>query len=857
MSINGIMINTEESIDEAQTNLNNKNIFENFPPDFPMGYVFGETEEQEELILSRIEYANNKYLKFKQKMSYFKDRQSKLKLKNYGDNRYNKMPSELNRKSSTKFSIGEQNHQTGFPLISIEDSSPYKKAMLKEEERRRAFQLKKKECMTQRDLAEIKNNHIYKMGKITRPFNKINFRWRRDSRENSMVKTQKNFLAVQGRKKNIQIDTPFIGNKKIYERQDHSLETYKGEREAPMKTLHIGKELRTRDILNHKGKKLAKSKPKPRNHQCNTFENYSNKNQNNAERLKLQGKFQRQNTENPHSRKGSGIDKNTPADKDATTRNQEKSNLQMEASKIIRKSQGIRISGVLVNHHDELAKEQEKKLALRRKATEIYNNLSSNYKINAQKQSLKFIIMKGNNSNVIERCMKLRPGWEQTVQFDTMFNFKWQQTSHGIRFDQLSINGKKQLVNHLENHAQITTKDCLFKNLCEHLDKTVFEYVPMTFCIESQLDSYDSDLQRFKSLQQLVYRYSKQEIEKEEFVDQFSHKYYPIIASKKNRRTKTIEKLNLPDTHFSGHNMWILKVTKLNRGRGIYVIQATESCDEIVDLIEEIKKGIIIHQNDYQGANDLSKENTKDTTFSNLSSVPNKIQSSTFVIQKYIERPLLINKRKFDIRVWVLLTADLKLHFFKEGYLRTSCEDFSLESNDISKTYVHLTNNAVQKFSENYGQFEDGNQLSFQDFQEYIDEHFPDSEINVQDNLVSRMKRCIITSFKAAEDHLFQENKRSQFELFGYDFIIDENFECWLIEINTNPCLEESSKLLEYLIPRMIDDALKLTLDPLFKKKLKARMNELDKSEGENGLSESVFPVKGYSNIENLWEEIL
>ncbi len=70
---------------------------------------------------------------------------------------------------------------------------------------------------------------------------------------------------------------------------------------------------------------------------------------------------------------------------------------------------------------------------------------------------------------------------------------------------------------------------------------------------------------------------------------------------------------------------------------------------------------------------------------------------------------MLLDKRKFDIRVWVLVTQDQKCFFFKEGYVRTSCEPYVLNLESLDKTEVHLTNNAVQKFASNYGKYEDGN----------------------------------------------------------------------------------------------------------------------------------------------------
>ena len=46
--------------------------------------------------------------------------------------------------------------------------------------------------------------------------------------------------------------------------------------------------------------------------------------------------------------------------------------------------------------------------------------------------------------------------------------------------------------------------------------------------------------------------------------------------------------------------------------------------------------------------------------------------------------------------------------------------------------------------------------------------------------------------------------------------MIDTELTPWLIEVNTNPSLEESSTILKEYLPRMLDDAFKLTIDEAF-----------------------------------------
>ena len=76
----------------------------------------------------------------------------------------------------------------------------------------------------------------------------------------------------------------------------------------------------------------------------------------------------------------------------------------------------------------------------------------------------------------------------------------------------------------------------------------------------------------------------------------------------------------------------------------------------------------------------------------------------TCIIQKYLENPYLIHRRKFDIRVFALLTyvsnfekgeGVLRGWFYEEGYIRTSSKEFTMTCGE--NLLMHLTNDAVQK----------------------------------------------------------------------------------------------------------------------------------------------------------------
>ena len=438
---------------------------------------------------------------------------------------------------------------------------------------------------------------------------------------------------------------------------------------------------------------------------------------------------------------------------------------------------------------------------------------------------------------LIKECLKHRTKWKECHSLNTnLYNFKWKEV--GLVSDFLDYNNNidiNQMINHYEYNSCITNKYNLFLNLityCENKNIEVFKYIPFTIILDdSNYDEFSEYLVNFKYIFSNINKYIfENKLIKEQTFDRKKINYKTYF-SLKNTKLGIKTHIVIPSTHYAGKNLWIIKAPNLNRGRCIKVFN---NYDKIIQFINEITRGKVYEYDNITEEKDNKENNDKGY----------KYKSNRIIIQKYIEKPFLYNGRKFDIRIWVLLTHKMNAYIFKEGHLKVSSINYDLDSNN---SFIHLTNYSLQKFNKHFSKYEKGNEVSFETFQKYINEIMK-KDINFKNIVYPQFIEIIKHTIKCTKNLINISDRQNCFELMGYDFLIDEDFNVFLIEINSNPGLEISSEIIKMLVPRMIDDALRLTVDNVFK-------SDYDKEwKNEKGEYCSKYHVKGYKDEDNLWE---
>ncbi|XP_063724876.1 tubulin polyglutamylase TTLL11-like isoform X2 [Symsagittifera roscoffensis] len=173
--------------------------------------------------------------------------------------------------------------------------------------------------------------------------------------------------------------------------------------------------------------------------------------------------------------------------------------------------------------------------------------------------------------------------------------------------------------------------------------------------------------------------------------------------------------------------------------------------------------------------------------------------SRNYLVQQYIDNPLLIDGLKFDFRVYVLLRnlSNVQIFLSREGMARFCTEKYEApSSSNKSRVYMHLTNYSLNKYSDTY----DYNNSMTRGSKRLLSSvfNFLQSEgYNVTELWTKIEQISVKTVFAILPDLLvayrdeIPPNKQGPqcFQILGFDILVDDKFEPHLLEVNANPSL--------------------------------------------------------------------
>lgn len=210
--------------------------------------------------------------------------------------------------------------------------------------------------------------------------------------------------------------------------------------------------------------------------------------------------------------------------------------------------------------------------------------------------------------------------------------------------------------------------------------------------------------------------------------------------------------------------IWIMKPIGSAQGKGIFLFTRLSEVSDWKTDYKSLKPG------------GKGKEEDKEV--------------EAYVVQRYLQYPLLIGGKKFDMRLYALVTSfsPLKVYQYRRGFARFTNSRYSSDATDIYNGFVHLTNVAIQKTADNYDE-RTGGKMELQALKMYLMSKYG---VERTDALFWEMQMIILRALLAVQ-HVMISDKHC-FELYGYDVIIDQDLKPWLLEVNASPSLTANTR---------------------------------------------------------------
>jgi len=179
-----------------------------------------------------------------------------------------------------------------------------------------------------------------------------------------------------------------------------------------------------------------------------------------------------------------------------------------------------------------------------------------------------------------------------------------------------------------------------------------------------------------------------------------------------------------------------------------------------------------------------------------------------WIVQRYIANPKLLSiyqNRKFHLRVYVVAERNLRVYVY-DGILALFASLSYQNDNQSFDRLRHITNTCAQIDSH----------LNENDLvKEFLTLEDIDNDIRL--NIFEQIKLIIQDLFTGLHNEItiFQPLKNA-FEIYGFDFLIDENNQVYFLEANAYPDFKQTGNLLSILIKELFQNIVQKIILPYF-----------------------------------------
>lgn len=241
------------------------------------------------------------------------------------------------------------------------------------------------------------------------------------------------------------------------------------------------------------------------------------------------------------------------------------------------------------------------------------------------------------------------------------------------------------------------------------------------------------------------------------------------------------------------HKKWIYKPNAEAMGRGIILVSKISDVDSRERPFRTRCKNVEVF--------DPKEPPLKERDFAHSG-----------VIQEYMVNPLLLENRKFAVRVYMLVarTNPLLVFHYNFGYIKRCGQYYDENKFNREDLFRHVTEQEFQKKQEDFYETAAAELMSLEELDRYLQENYGIPAFRL--NFWQQVKSICMEITLGIKEGIAEKGKLGQFEIFGLDVIVDADQRVYLLEANRDPSWVVDTEVKKAILPEMVREMMEIVL---------------------------------------------